>query len=171
MAPSTLDTKRRGHTIMSALRTTLIALCFLVLVPGCGSGTDQQARNVAPDKGDGDRIALDREDDDKGDDEPKKPRGKFTISKETTWVTEPLDEAGYIDYAAALNKRLREGVTPENNANVLLWKAHGPHPDGETTPSGYFEAMGIKAPPERGEYFIDLIQYLKEHHKTVSNVE
>src|ERR1700724_174995 len=58
----------------------------------------------------------------------KKHRGKFTISKETTYVTGPVDKDGYIDYAAALNERLRQGVTPENNANVLIWKALGPHP-------------------------------------------
>src|SRR5262245_33592389 len=56
------------------------------------------------------------------------PKGKFTISKETTYVTGPLDKDGYIDYAAALNERLGQGVTPENNANVLLWRAMGLQP-------------------------------------------
>src|SRR5262249_23075355 len=40
----------------------------------------------------------------------------FTVSAETTYVTGPLDELGYVDYAAALNERLSRGVTPENNA-------------------------------------------------------
>jgi len=52
-------------------------------------------------------------------------KGKFTISKETTFVTGPVDKDGYIDYTAALNERLRQGMTPENNANVLIWKALG----------------------------------------------
>src|SRR5262245_43901123 len=63
-------------------------------------------------------------------DEPtEKSKGKFSISKETTYVTGPLDKDGYIDYAAALNERLGQGVTPENNANVLLWRAMGLQPD------------------------------------------
>ncbi len=95
----------------------------------------------------------------------KKHRGRFTISKETTYVTGPLDKDGYINYAAALNERLGKGVTSENNANVLLWKAIGPHPQGETIPSEFFQLMGIEAPPAKGEYFIDLKRYLKEQFK------
>src|SRR5262245_50022047 len=48
----------------------------------------------------------------------KPPRPNFTVSKETTYVDGPLTREGYIDYTAALNKRLSEAVTPENNANV-----------------------------------------------------
>src|SRR5712664_4809777 len=68
------------------------------------------------------------------DNEPKPPakkaKGKFTVGKDTTYVTGPLDKDGYIDYPAALNERLGKGVTPENNANVLIWKALGPRPEG-----------------------------------------
>src|SRR5258708_3874889 len=39
--------------------------------------------------------------------------GKFTIGKETTYFEGPVDKDGYIDYVAALNERLRKGVTPE----------------------------------------------------------
>jgi hypothetical protein len=91
----------------------------------------------------------------------KKTRGKFTIGKETTYVTGPLGEDGYIDYVAALNERLREGVTPANNAVVLLWQAHGPRPGGATMPAEFFKWLGIPALPENGEYFIDLGQYLE----------
>jgi hypothetical protein len=49
------------------------------------------------------------------------PRPKIDISKETTYVTGPLDKDGYIDYETALNDRLGKGITPEKNANVLLW--------------------------------------------------
>ena len=54
-------------------------------------------------------------------DEPVKP--KFPLGRETTFVTGPLDKDGYVDYAAALNERLGKGVTPDKNANVLIWKA------------------------------------------------
>jgi hypothetical protein len=97
---------------------------------------------------------------------PEKPaKLRFTIGKETTRVTEPLDEKGRIDYATALNRRLGEGVKPENNANVLLWKAFGPHPDKETMPAEFFKWMGIAAPAERGDYFIDVTTFGREHLK------
>jgi hypothetical protein len=95
----------------------------------------------------------------------KKPKGKFTIGKDTTFVDGPLDKDGYIDYVAALNERLRQAVTPENNANVLIWKALGPHPDGATMPRAFFPLMGIQAPPEQGEYFVELSRYVRDHVK------
>src|SRR5262245_11644877 len=60
--------------------------------------------------------------------EQKKHKRKFTISKQTTYVTGPLTKDGTIDYAAALHQRLSQGVTPESNANVLFWKATGSLP-------------------------------------------
>src|ERR1700687_337117 len=50
------------------------------------------------------------------------PKAKFTIGKDTTYVTGPVDKHGYIDYAAALHERLRQGVTPDNNANVVFYQ-------------------------------------------------
>src|SRR5271170_1831518 len=83
-----------------------------------------------------------------GDD---KPTPKVPLGKETTYITEPLDKDGYLDYEAALNDRLGKGITPENNANVLIWKALGPRPDGgKGMPAEYFKRLGIEEPPERG---------------------
>jgi hypothetical protein len=94
-------------------------------------------------------------------DEPKPPRGKWKIGKETTFITEPLDKDGYPDYITALNKRLSEGVTPETNANVMIWRALGPHPDKANLPPEYFKWLGVQPPPENGDYFIKLSDYLK----------
>jgi hypothetical protein len=127
---------------MNALRTGLLAVGFLAAALAAGQ-TDKAV-----------------------DDKPaKKGRGKFTISKETTYVTEPVDKDGYIDYARALNLRLRQGVTPENNANVLIWKALGPHPEGASMPTEFFQWLGMPPPPDKGEYFVDLKDYMKEHLK------
>jgi hypothetical protein len=92
-----------------------------------------------------------------------KPRPKFTVGKETTYVTGPRDEDGRIDYVAALNERLRRGVTPASNANVLLWQAFGPRPEGATVPAEFYKWLGIAAPPERGDYFIALGRYARDH--------
>jgi RNA polymerase sigma factor (sigma-70 family) len=89
-------------------------------------------------------------------------KSKFTLSKETTGITGPLDKDGYVDYETALNEGLREGVTPERNANVLLLKALGPRPQGAAMPAGFFRWLGAPEPPERGEYWIDLSRYARE---------
>src|SRR5262245_57839212 len=91
----------------------------------------------------------------------RKPR--FTVGKETTVVDSPRDSDGRIDYATALNQRLCKGVTPDNNANVLLWKAFGPHPEGAKMPAAFFQWMGVPAPAEKGEYFINLGGYVFEY--------
>jgi hypothetical protein len=87
----------------------------------------------------------------------------FTVGTETTYVTEPLDKHGYVDYVTALNQRLRKGITPENNANVLIWQALGPHPEGGTMPPEYFGWLGIESPPEKGDYWVSWDNYRKEH--------
>jgi hypothetical protein len=49
---------------------------------------------------------------------------RITISRETTRLTSPLVQ-GYPDYRGALNAKMAEGVTPENNAAVLLVQVVG----------------------------------------------
>jgi hypothetical protein len=91
-----------------------------------------------------------------------KKLGTFTVGKETTHATEPVDADGYVDYAAALNEKLSQGVTPENNANVLIWKALGPSPMGANVPPGFFEKMKMQPPPATGDYFVGLKQYTED---------
>jgi RNA polymerase sigma factor (sigma-70 family) len=97
-----------------------------------------------------------------------KTAAKFTVGKETTFVTGPFDKDGYVDYETALNERIGKDVTPESNANVLLWQALDPRPglrpgdSPRTMPPDFFRWLQIPAPPERGEYFIDLPRYAKE---------
>src|SRR5262245_56429523 len=63
-------------------------------------------------------------------DEPTKRTPKVPLGKDTTVVDGPLDEDGYVDYFAVLSERLGKEITPENNANVPLWRPLGPKPDG-----------------------------------------
>jgi hypothetical protein len=99
-----------------------------------------------------------------------KHKPRFTIAKETTYVSGPVDEDGFIDYAAALNERLGKGIKPGDNACVLLWKVFGPRPEGKTLPPEFFKWLGSPEPPARGDYFIDLEPYLKDHLKISSSV-
>src|SRR5262245_58903778 len=98
-------------------------------------------------------------------------RSTFTISPETTYVTGPLDAHGYIDYVTALNERLRGNIKPETNANVLIWQALGPRPEGGTMPPEYFQWLGIAEPPEQGEYVLRYDDYLKTHAKIEGTIK
>lgn len=84
-------------------------------------------------------------------------RPPYTISQETTRVAGPLRPDGSVDFVAALNARLSEGVTPENNAAVVLWRAMGPPPHSKDEYRGrFFKLLGIPPLPEQGEYFLRL---------------
>ena len=89
----------------------------------------------------------------------KKALRPVPISKETTYVTGPVDKDGFIDYEAALNERLGKGIKPETNCNALLYKAFGPKPEGANLPEDYFKLLGIPEPPEKGDYLISLGKY------------
>jgi RNA polymerase sigma factor (sigma-70 family) len=94
-----------------------------------------------------------------------KSKSNFTLAKETTGITGPLDKDGYVDYETALNERLGKDVSPEHNANVLLLKALGPHPLGATMPAEFFRWLGVPEPAEHGEYWIDLNRFAREDLK------
>ena len=78
------------------------------------------------------------------------------IGKTTTHIDGPLDEAGRVDYLAALNKMFSKGVTPKNNAAVPIFQAFG---RSELTPEimdEFFEQLGISVPSKEGRYYISL---------------
>jgi hypothetical protein len=86
---------------------------------------------------------------------------QVTISKETTFITEPLRPDGYPDYVAALNERSRKGVTPENNAVVAFFRTMGPEMVQKEFRDQYCKLLGITAPPEKGVYFVTLNKYVE----------
>jgi hypothetical protein len=98
-----------------------------------------------------------------------KPAPRFPLGKETTYITGPLTKDGYVDYEAALNDRLGKGITPERNANAVLWKALGPAPEGARMPPEFFKLLGIEEPPPGGNYFIGLNRYATDHLKLGRN--
>lgn len=89
-----------------------------------------------------------------------KRQTNITIARDTTRVTAPLTDDGYLDYPGAINQRLGESVTPETNANVLFWLAMGPHPKHATVTPEFFKLMEIPPPNEDGDYFVDFMRYL-----------
>ena len=87
----------------------------------------------------------------------------LVISKETTYITEPLRSDGTPDYLAALNQRLSKGVTPENNAAVFFWRAMGPGMIQADRRAENFRTLGIPQPPDKGEYFVTPEAWIKRH--------
>ena len=86
-----------------------------------------------------------------------------TISKETTYITEPLRSDGFPDYVAALNQRFSEGVTPENNSSVLFWKAMGPSAIEHNYRERFFQMLGVPPLPEKGDYFVTFDEHVIIH--------
>jgi hypothetical protein len=89
----------------------------------------------------------------------QKPGLNVTISKETTFITEPLREDGYPDYVRYIEERLRKGATSENNATVLLLRVFGPREISEQHRSEFFKRLGIEPLPAEGDYLVDWATY------------
>lgn len=142
--------------------TLSIVLCFVVGTTGCHRQSTTSSNDPEPVAAGSQGTPVVAAPPNK---EKKDRKPKFTIGKETTYVTGPVDQDGYIDYAAALNERLSKGVTPETNANVLIWKALGPIRDGKQVPAEFFKLMGMDEPPANGEYFVELRAFLREQLK------
>ncbi len=53
------------------------------------------------------------------------PPPKLVVSRETTWIVEPLLPDGTVDYEAAWKNERSVGVTPENNAAPFLFATLG----------------------------------------------
>ncbi len=92
---------------------------------------------------------------------------RITPHRETAFVLGPLRRDGYIDYVAAANARLGKPPRPADNAAVLLWRASGPG----SAPDAYFAALGMKRPPEKGDYLIDLHDHAARREKIETDEE
>jgi len=88
---------------------------------------------------------------------------KMTISPETTVVTGPLNADGTVNYVDALNEMMSEGITPANNAAVLLVGAFGRGAWPERTRAELFRRLGIDALPAEGEYLVSVEAREKAH--------
>ena len=79
----------------------------------------------------------------------------ITVSKKTTALVSPLDAEGYVDYLAALNQRVSQGVTPQNNAGVLLVRAWGAKEFEPRQRLQYFHLLGIEPLPNGGPFLTE----------------
>lgn len=103
-----------------------------------------------------------------GTDEPAKAKpSPIKVSKETTYILEPLDSEGYVDYVEAVNQRASKEVTAATNYEVIVRAVLGPRSISPEIRQEYFERLGVKEPAEIGQYFQDFISF----HTTQKNVK
>jgi hypothetical protein len=95
----------------------------------------------------------------------QKPKLPLTISKQTTYLTEPLDRDGYVDYFAALNQLDSLGVTPENNAGLLLVRAMGTSDFTPEERTRFYKQLGIEPLPDAGPYLTDFGDFVKHQRR------
>lgn len=90
---------------------------------------------------------------------------RFAVAEETTRITRPLADDGYVDYLAAVNELARRDVPNEQNAAVLLWQIVGPSGIYEDDRQGYFGSSDFKSLrielPADGTYFQRSWPYVK----------
>jgi len=53
------------------------------------------------------------------------PQSTITVSTSTTWVTDHIDENGFVDYEKAMNLKRSQSTPPDRNAALGLVKAFG----------------------------------------------
>ena len=82
------------------------------------------------------------------------------VSHETTYFTEPLREDGTVDYVAALNERLSDGVTPEKNACVDLLHAFGPEVIKQELKGRMLNKLGLDTFPDEDIHFTSYPEYV-----------
>lgn len=86
---------------------------------------------------------------------------KIRRSKKTTHLTQPVRKDGFVDYAAAINEKLRQGVTPKNNAAALIAKTLGPSVFSKAMRVEFFRRLRIPIPPESGTYFLSMSKFAR----------
>src|SRR5690349_1892802 len=77
----------------------------------------------------------------------------ITVSKETTYFTEPLRPDGLVDYPAIINAKLSAGVTPETNAVTLLIRLVPKEKWQPGQLEATCQAIGIEVPKEEPVLF------------------
>ena len=87
---------------------------------------------------------------DAGADQPTKQTA-LTISAETTRITRPLDQAGFVDYVRAVDEMASEGVTADNNFEVVMRSVMGPEEIHERMRAQYHKQLGTPIP--RGPFY------------------
>lgn len=82
------------------------------------------------------------------------PNPPIIVSRETTYITEPLGDDGLPDYVAYWVQQASDGVTPENNAAVLIWQALWPGDLEQKYWQPFCDALGLPEVPSADESLV-----------------
>ncbi|MCA9096745.1 MAG: hypothetical protein KDA36_00085 [Planctomycetaceae bacterium] len=85
------------------------------------------------------------------------------MSEQTTVLTEPIDGEGFVDYLTALNNRAAEGVTPENNFEIVFREVMGDRKLEEIAEE-YYRLLGVAPSNDSENRFQPLDDYLLEKY-------
>jgi hypothetical protein len=66
-----------------------------------------------------------------------------------------------VDYLAALNERVRQGVTPENNSALLFLQALGPEAIFPEIRQQYLQVLGVESSVIKGPFFVNYTTFAK----------
>lgn len=87
----------------------------------------------------------------------------ITVSKETTYFTEPLLPDGSLDFVVAWDRHCKRGVTPQNNAALHLARAFGTGEGDDKLPDAFFREIGCEPPREsKDQCYIHPWTYFKD---------
>lgn len=99
----------------------------------------------------------------------KPPRQRLIrIAEETTRITEPLDNEGFVDYLQAINDRYSEGITPDNNFEVIVRQVMGTAEISQEFQARYFKVLGIPV-PQGPRFYLSYFDYAAGKEKTGAN--
>lgn len=141
-------------------RSISSSLILLMSLLGCGSGENLSKPTGAVDSdsaGKSDSAGVDA-----NQAAAVSTGTTIKVSKETTFITEPLRSDGSVDYVEALNRLASDGVTVENNAVALLAQTVGPDLFPKSMRKQFFAKLGIPEPPQQGSYFLSMSKFSKQ---------
>lgn len=96
-----------------------------------------------------------------------RPKIPIIVSRETTYLTGPLNADGTVNYVAAINEMASKGVTPEDNAAIPLIQSKGDiilEPEMTPLKDNFYKTVGMTIPTGDRRY-VALRDYLKNHDR------
>ena len=87
------------------------------------------------------------------------PQNGISVSRKTTRIMGPLDDAGYVDYLQALNDQASSGVNAKNNYEVIVRQVMTSEPILEELQTEYFHLLGIPVPDKGTPVYQDFVDF------------
>ncbi len=100
---------------------------------------------------------------------PSADKPPFTVAKDTTAITSPLNADGTVDYVAAINERVGSGVTPDQNGWVLWVQVSGKEDLPQKTRDTMYQMAAGTTIPETGPFLQSAAVWLSTEKQMAPN--